>query len=340
MELGIALAENGWAPDCLVRLAIRHLLRQRLAASKKEVETGQQTSFIKSLSDSPIALASRESREQHYEEPTDFFKMVMGPRMKYSCCYYPEPDTSLADAEESMLKLTCERAQLDNGMSILELGCGWGALTLWMAEMYPESKIVAVSNSATQRQHIENQCREMEIKNVRVITSDMNDFISAERFDRVVSVEMFEHMRNYPELLRRISEWLNPGGKLFVHIFCHKCYAYPYVTEGRGNWMAKHFFTGGMMPSFDLLSSYDEHFETENSWKVNGMHYYKTCMDWLANLDAYRDSACRLLQESGIIISVPRYIQRWRMFFLACAELFAYNKGNEWFVGHYLFIKK
>jgi cyclopropane-fatty-acyl-phospholipid synthase len=340
MEPGIMLAENGWLPDFIIQIAIRRLIRQRLADAEKEAKSGQQAAFISSLYSSPIAIANRESREQHYEEPTDFFRYSLGPRMKYSCCYYPDKNYSLAAAEEEMLKLTCERAEFGSGMSILELGCGWGALTLWLAEQYPNSTITAVSNSSTQRICIENLCREKGITNIRVVTSDMNEFQSAARFDRIVSVEMFEHMRNYPELLRRIADWLNPEGKLFVHIFCHKCFTYPFVAEGKGNWMARHFFTGGIMPAFGLLCGFNEHLEEEMSWKVNGMHYYRTCMDWLACLDDHRDEAQEILQRSDIRTNVFRYIQRWRMFFLASAELFAYNQGNEWFVGHYRFKKK
>ena len=337
MEPGIALAESGWLPDWVVRAAIRRLVNDRRRIAALDEASGAQEPFIASLPDSAVAPASGASRHQHYEVPPAFFQRTLGPRLKYSCCLYDNPSATLARAEEAMLTVTCQRAQLENGMSILELGCGWGSLTLWMAEKYPASTIIAVSNSANQRRFIEEQCRCSGLSNVTAVTSDMNDFDISERFDRVVSVEMFEHMRNYPELLKRISDWLQPEGKLFVHIFCHARNTYPFVAEGRGNWMARNFFTGGLMPAFTLLPRFNSHLALEDSWKVNGMHYYHTCRDWLANFDAHRAEVQRLFQNECPGNSAHPMLQRWRMFFMACAEMFRYRDGEEWHVGHYLF---
>lgn len=335
MELGIYLAESGWLPDGVLRASIRHLIRQRLRSARLNMENGHEQAFVNSLASSLIAPASDASKTQHYEAPTEFFQLVLGPYLKYSCCLFENETMTLAAAEEAMLALTCERAELQDGMAILELGCGWGSLTLWMAEKYPTSTIVAVSNSATQRAYIEQTSQELGFNNVSVITADMNEFSISKRFDRVVSVEMFEHMRNYPKLLRRISEWLTPEGKLFVHIFCHARHTYPFLAEGATNWMARNFFTGGMMPSFDLLSRFDSHLKVETRWKINGMHYYRTCTAWLDQLDAHRKAAEEVFRTYYPTINAARQVQRWRMFFMACAELFGYDKGEEWFVGHY-----
>lgn len=339
MDAGIVLAESGWLPDWILRRAIQNLVHQRLIAAQADFASGAQDAFIRSLASSPIALASDASREQHYETPTDFFQLVLGPRLKYSCCLYDTADTPLAQAEEAMLALTCARAQVENGMDILELGCGWGALTLWMAENYPECRITALSNSSTQREFIEMQCRRAGFNNVEIVTADIKDFDTSKQFDRVVSVEMFEHLRNYPEMLRRIANWLVPDGRLFIHIFCHKQYTYPFIADGRGNWMARNFFTGGLMPSSSLLSRFDKFMVVEDSWNINGMHYYRTCMDWLTRLDAHEREVRNLFSSLYGKRPARKSVQRWRMFFMACAELFRYSEGEEWQVGHYLLKK-
>jgi len=258
--------------------------------------------------------------------------MALGPRLKYSGAYWPDGTETLAQAEEAMLALTCERAGLENGHDILELGCGWGSLTLFMAEAFPDSRITAVSNSAPQRRFIESRAP----SNVRVVTADVNHLALSERFDRVVSVEMFEHMRNYRALLARIRGWTRDDGRLFVHVFCHRRYAYPYETEGADNWMGRLFFTGGVMPSFDLLPRFDADFEVEERWKVNGTHYGKTARAWRENLEARRSEVLELFRDTyGAEAGV--WYHRWRLFFLACEELFGYRDGSEWLVGHYRF---
>ena len=337
----VSLMERGMVPDAVIRTGIRRLLLKRLrdeGSGDRETDRQRQREFFAELRRSPLAVATGAANRQHYELPPEFFTRVLGPRRKYSCCLYTPGVTDLAVAEEAMLRLTCQRAGLADGMDILELGCGWGSLTLWMAEEYPHARITAVSNSAPQRRFIEGECRDRGYTNVRVLTADMNTFATDGAFDRVVSVEMFEHMRNYAELLRRIAGWLLPDGKLFVHIFCHREFAYPFETEGDDNWMGRHFFTGGIMPSDHLLFYFNDHLAVEDHWRVGGRHYRQTCEDWLQRMDVGRPRIAEILRgaygaEAGI------WFQRWRVFFMACAELFGYDGGNEWFVSHYLLRK-
>jgi cyclopropane-fatty-acyl-phospholipid synthase len=260
--------------------------------------------------------------------------------MKYSCAWYPRGNETLDEAEEAMLALTCDRAQLRDGQDVLELGCGWGSLTLWMAEKYPNSRVTAVSNSAPQREYINARASARGLANVKVLTADMNSFAAEDRHDRVVSVEMFEHMRNYPELLRRVSTWLKPGGKLFVHVFCHRELAYPFVDRGgQDDWMARHFFTGGIMPSEGLLPRFQDHVALERLWVVDGTHYEKTSNHWLENLDRGRAAALESLRRvHGRDAAL--WLRRWRIFYLACAELFGYASGEEWRVAHYRFRRR
>ncbi|MCO6453708.1 MAG: class I SAM-dependent methyltransferase [Pirellulaceae bacterium] len=336
----IEAAERSLIPDSLVRIGIRQLLSRRIreeSAVDCEVSCRRKTELIEQLRQSPLALETDKANQQHYELPAEFFATVLGPQLKYSCCLFPDAATSLADAESRMLDLTCERADLADGMEILELGCGWGSLTTWMARRYPHSRIVAVSNSRGQRQFIEGRCRERGLDNVRVVTADMREFEIDQQFDRVVSVEMFEHMRNYRLLLDRIAGWLHPGGKLFTHVFCHRELAYLFETEGTDNWMGRHFFTGGIMPSEDLLLHFQDRLVIDRHWRVSGMHYFRTCEAWLERLDRQRDRLLPLMAATYGQSQARVALQRWRMFFMACAELFRYDHGNQWFVAHYLF---
>lgn len=328
-SLTIELAERGLVPLGGLRLGVRRLVKQRLreAAAGPDVDE-----FVRDLRAGPIASSTDKANEQHYEVPPELFEIMLGPRLKYSGAYWPQGVDTLAEAEDAMLALSCERAGLEDGQDVLELGCGWGSLTLHMAAAYPNSRITAVSNSAPQRRFIEARAP----GNVRVVTADMNDLELSERFDRVVSVEMFEHMRNYRELLRRVRGWMRPDGRLFVHVFCHRVHAYPYETEGADNWMGRHFFTGGIMPSLGLLERFDEDLRLEKRWTIDGTHYARTARAWRENLEERRDEAMSVLRKT-YGHDAARWYHRWRLFFLGCEELFGYRYGSEWLVAHYIF---
>lgn len=340
----IDLCENGLMPDALTRYGIRQLCQQRLIDENVLDIEKADLRFRKMLEDlkqSPIAIETAAANEQHYEVPTRFFQLCLGKRLKYSSCFYKTGSETLDEAEVAMLALYSERAQLQDGQHILELGCGWGSLTLWMAEKYPHARITAVSNSATQRQHIEAVCLERGWQHVKVITCDVNTLeLDADQFDRVVSVEMFEHMRNYQTLLNRVSKWMKPDAKLFVHIFCHRYVMYPFETEGDNNWMGKYFFTGGIMPSADTLLHFQQDVSIEQRWLVSGEHYEKTSNHWLANQDANHDEIMQIMKNTYGEADAKRWFNRWRMFWLSCAELFGLEDGNEWLVAHYLFSKR
>jgi len=339
----IGLAERGLLPDFLIRLGIRRLCAQRLREQRAGDSAAAWQRFRQCLDDlrqSPVAIHTDAANAQHYELPPGFFELCLGKRLKYSSCYFDDAHASLDAAEEAMLALYAERAQLSDGQDILELGCGWGSLTLWMAEHFRHSRITAVSNSRPQREFIEARCRESGLTNVKVITQDVNRLqLERAQFDRTVSIEMFEHMRNYDTLLSRIASWLRPGGKLFVHIFCHRELMYPFETDGDDNWMGRYFFTGGLMPSADTLLWFQQDLVIEQQWRVSGMHYARTANAWLKNQDAHRAQIAPILQQA-YGAQAALWNQRWRMFWMACAELFAYRGGNEWLVGHYRFAKR
>jgi cyclopropane-fatty-acyl-phospholipid synthase len=337
VSAGLMLAEAGLVPDAAVRAGIRKLLAERLAEEERlHRDPAAADRFVAMLRASPIAVETRAANDQHYEVPPAFFELALGRRLKYSSALWDGGVRDLDEAEERMLAVTCERARLGDGMDVLELGCGWGSLTLWMAERYPRSRITAVSNSRPQREHIEAKAARLGLGNVRVVTADMNVFEAEGRFDRVVSVEMFEHMRNYDLLLAKVARWLAPGGLLFVHVFSHRRYAYAFETEGAHNWMGRHFFTGGIMPSDDLFDRFDRDLVVCERTLVDGTNYARTAEAWLANLDARRDHALRVLRPvHGRDTAL--WFRRWRMFFMACAELFAAGGGGEWHVSHHLF---
>jgi len=338
----IDLAESGRAPDWVVRVGIRRLLRRRLMQEfdrnpMRRAERSQ--SLIEELARSAVAIETEAANEQHYEVPAAFYKLALGKRLKYSSGYWPQGVSDLDAAEESMLKASCQHAELEDGQRILELGCGWGSLTLWMAEQYPDSRITAVSNSASQREHIVSQAQQRGLTNIEVLTRDVNTLVLNERFDRVVSVEMFEHVRNYRELMKRISGWLRPNGKLFVHIFCHRYLLYPFETEGEGNWMGRYFFTGGLMPAADTLLHFQDDLAIESRKLYSGHHYARTARAWLDNMDRQKTEVSEVMREAyGDQAAV--WQQRWRMFFMACEELFAFDDGNAWLVAHYRFCRR
>lgn len=339
----IELCERGFLPDALIRAGIRRLCAQRLreeCAADAEASWARFTALLEELRRSPIAIETEAANTQHYELPAGFFRLCLGRRLKYSSCYYPRGDESLDEAEEAMLALYGERAELADGQHILELGCGWGSLTLWMAERFPAARITGVSNSRSQREHILAEAGRRGLGNVEILTCDVNRLELDRTFDRVVSIEMFEHMRNYATLLERIHGWLRPDGKLFVHIFCHRELMYPFETEGEDNWMGRHFFTGGLMPAADTLLHFQQHLLLERQWRLSGRHYQRTANHWLANQDRHRAEVMEILVRAYGADQAARWNQRWRMFWMACAELFGFRDGNEWLVGHYRFVRR
>ncbi len=337
------LLEKNILPDFLIRIGIRRLLRQRLRDERMNDPEAQQhrlMSFVNELRNSPIAVDTQAANEQHYEVPTRFYQLVLGKRLKYSSGYWQRDVRDIDRSEEDMLRLTCERAQLKDGQSVLELGCGWGSLSLYMAEHYPRSRFTAVSNSRTQKTFIDEEARRRGLNNLTVITSDMNEFSISDRFDRIVSVEMFEHMRNYERLLEKVSGFLKPQGLLFVHIFTHREFAYPFEVKDETDWMAKYFFTGGIMPSDHLLLYFPDHFKIRNHWRVCGTHYAKTSEAWLKNMDMNKNEIMPLFRSTYGDSQALKWWSYWRIFFMACAELWGFRNGSEWFVSHYLFERR
>jgi cyclopropane-fatty-acyl-phospholipid synthase len=334
-------------PDSVTRAGIRRLCRQRLQDIRADDPVGAAEaldSFIESMNRSPIALVPELANEQHYEVPPEFFDEVLGARRKYSCCHWGEGVASLNQAEEQALQITCSRAGIEDGMSILDLGCGWGSLSLFIAHRYPNCKVTAVSNSSPQRRHVERLADERGLDNLQVITCDMNDFAPQHRpeqpYDRIVSVEMFEHMRNYRALFRRISAWLKPDGRFFMHIFCHRLCAYEFLDQGPSDWMGRHFFSGGIMPSDDLPLRFQEDLRLARHWRWDGQHYERTANAWLDNMDARRAAIMPIMVATYGLNEAEKWFQRWRIFFMACAELFGLQGGREWYVGHYLFERR
>ena len=340
----LGLAERGLLPDALLRWGVRRLCAGRLREEFSGGVGAQALRFherLQALRASAVAVHTDAANAQHYELPSAFFEHCLGPRLKYSCCYYPHGNETLAEAEEAMLALYGARAELADGQEILELGCGWGSLTLWMAERYPCARISAVSNSRSQREHIERQCALRGLGNVRVITADVNHLVlPAAQFDRCVSIEMFEHMRNYETLLARIASWLRPQGKLFVHIFSHRSVMYPFETHGDHNWLGRHFFTGGLMPAAHTLLWFQRDLRIEQQWALDGTHYACSANHWLRNQDARRDEVLRTLTQAYGARTARLWHQRWRMFWMACAETFGYAGGQEWLVAHYRFARR
>jgi cyclopropane-fatty-acyl-phospholipid synthase len=352
-SLSLRLLERDLVPDALIRSGIRRLLRDRLREEDRGDPEAQQAHlmrFVEQLRRSPVAVHTDAANAQHYEVPSEFYHLVLGKHLKYSCCYYDLPGggaeatkggATLDGAEAAMLDLTCRRARLADGERILELGCGWGSLTLFMAARFPNAKITGVSNSRTQREWILARAAERGLANVEIVTCDANvlQFPAGTQFDRVVSVEMFEHMRNYATLMQRIASWLAPAGTLFVHIFTHREYAYPFEVRDESDWMAKYFFTGGIMPSDDLLTYFQDELKLREHWHVDGRHYQRTAEDWLVNMDRNRARVMPLLAQTYGPENATRWWVYWRVFFMACAELWGYRGGREWLVSHYLFEK-
>ncbi|WP_420428625.1 SAM-dependent methyltransferase [Algiphilus sp.] len=342
----IDACERGWIPDPLARLGMRRLIGRRLrdeANQDGEVRAARLQSFIDALRESPIAIHTSDANAQHYEVPAQFFHQHLGPRLKYSCCLYPTGQEDLATAEEAMLALYAERAGVADGQRILDLGCGWGSLSLWLAERYPNAEIVGLSNSHGQRAWIMEQAQKRGFKNVEIVTGDIAEFdfpVGDVRagFDRIISIEMFEHMKNYGALLAKLRRWLRDAeSRLFVHIFAHKLLAYHFEDRSRDDWMTRYFFSGGTMPSENLLLHFQDDLRIERQWWVDGKHYERTSNQWLAGMDANRDAILKTFRESDYGAEPDIWFQRWRMFYMAVAELFGFDNGNEWGVAHYRF---
>ena len=331
------LLEQNLLPDWLVRRGIRRLLARRLREERSRYEPA---AYAADLARRPVAEETRAANEQHYEVPTAFYQFCLGRRLKYSGCLYPTGTESLDAAEEAMLALYVERAQLADGQEILELGCGWGSLSLYLAERFPAARLTGVSNSRTQKEFIDAEAARRGLGNLRIVTCDMNAFAAEDgRFDRVVSVEMFEHMKNYRVLLDRVAGWLKPGGRLFVHIFTHRDLSYHFVARGESDWISRYFFTGGQMPAHDLLPRFRGDLRLVEDWKVSGTHYQRTAEDWLRNLDRHRAEVLPLLAQTYGAAQARKWWTYWRVFYMSCAELWGYRGGEEWLVSHYLFAK-
>ncbi len=329
----IGTAERVPLPDIVVRAAIQQLCARtatRLAAH----DAPDDAAFAGRMMLRPIAERTDAANTRHDDVPSSFFAQVLGPNRKFSSCFYKTDASTLQEAEEEALRQTAGHAALADGQTILELGCGWGSLSLWMARQFPHARVMAVSNSQSQRAYIEQEARLRGLLNLRVVTADMNMFAPDGRFDRIVSVEMFEHMMNWRKLMTRVHAWLAPEGRFFMHVFTHRSGSYLFERANREDWIAQHFFTGGVMPSHQLVRQYDDIFAIEKEWRWSGTHYQRTAHDWLANFDAHRDAIeASLLPVYGEDTAL--WMRRWRWFFLATAGLFGYADGSEWGVSHY-----
>jgi cyclopropane-fatty-acyl-phospholipid synthase len=329
----IGTAERVPLPDVLIRAGIQRMC-SRTATRLADGNVRGDAAFAREMAVRAIAEETAAANAQHYEVPAAFFGCVLGPNRKYSSGFYKEPASTLRESEEEALRQTIEHADLADGQSILELGCGWGSLSLAMAQRFPHAQVTAVSNSNSQRLYIEAEAASRGLTNLRLITADMNVFDPKQRFSRIVSVEMFEHMMNWRELLTRARGWLEPDGRLFLHIFTHRSGTYLFDRTNKDDWIAQHFFTGGVMPSHHLIRQYADLFAVEKEWRWSGLHYQRTAIDWLANFDRHRD------EIEGILRSVygadtALWMRRWRWFFLATSGLFGYADGSEWGVSHY-----
>lgn len=330
---------KGLVPDSLLRMGVRNQGKQRLQMMENSNLKEEYQTFLKEASSGEIAVHTDDANNQHYEVDSEFFKYCLGKNLKYSSCYWNDDTSTLDDAEDIMLDLYCEKAKVKNGMSILDLGCGWGSLSLYLAQKYPKSKITGISNSKSQRQFIQKLAYERGLQNLKIITEDINSFDTKEKFDRVISIEMFEHTKNSKKLMNSINKWLTPNGLFFMHVFAHKDNPYYFDTEQKNAWMAKYFFTGGMMPNHDLFIDLKSDLEHQKSWVLPGTHYEKTSNAWLEKMDINKAKILKLFRGNSSNSIAKKKFHFWRLFFIACAEIFGYDNGSEWIVSHHLFKK-
>jgi cyclopropane-fatty-acyl-phospholipid synthase len=332
-HLALSAAERA-APDALLRAGMRRIIASRLSAEETRTSS-EREDMVRRWQSGPVALAPEAANTQHYEVPAAFFAQVLGPRLKYSACLWPEDVSELTGAEAAMLRLTVERARIEDGMRVLDLGCGWGALALWIAEHFPDTEVVAVSNSTAQGEYLSTVASQQRISNVRHVVADVNDLALDGSFDAVVSVEMFEHVRNHPELLRHLAPRIRPGAPVFVHVFAHREHLWEFEDRGPGDWMTRHFFAGGIMPSHAHFTRLVTPATIEESWWIDGTHYQRTLEAWLERLDGAQSAVAEVL---GPVYGedTPRWVRRWRMFFMACAEFFGYDGGRSLGVSHHL----
>ncbi|XP_075484628.1 (S)-coclaurine N-methyltransferase-like isoform X2 [Primulina tabacum] len=343
VRLMLTSLERNLLPDPVVRRLTRILLASRLRSHYKTsayLQLSDMLEFAHSLREMPIAIKTEMPKDQHYEVPTSFFKLVLGKHLKYSCCFFPDKSSSLEDAEKAMLELYSERSQLKDGLTVLDVGCGWGSLSLYIAQKYPNCQVTGICNSTTQKAYIEEKCRELQLQNVDIIVADISTFDIEASYDRIFSIEMFEHMKNYQDLLKKISKWMNSDSLLFIHYFCHKTFAYHFEDINEDDWITRYFFTGGTMPSANLLLYFQDDVSIVNQWLVNGKHYARTSEEWLKRMDQNSISIKPIIESTYGKDSVVKWTAYWRTFFIAVAELFGYNDGEEWMVTHFLFKKK
>ncbi|CAI9759596.1 unnamed protein product [Fraxinus pennsylvanica] len=343
VRLMLASHERNLLPDVVIRRLTRLLLASRLRSGYKpsaELQLSDLLHFAHTLREMPIAIKTERPKSQHYEVPTSFFKLVLGKHLKYSCCFFSDKSSTLEDAEKAMLELYCERSQIKDGHTVLDVGCGWGSLAFYIAKKYPNCQITGICNSVTQKAYIEEQCRDLQVQNVDIIVADISTFDMEASYDRIFSIEMFEHMKNYRDLLKKISRWMKPDGLLFVYYFCHKTFAYHFEDVNEDDWITRYFFDGGTMPSANLLLYFQDDVSIADHWLINGKHYAQTSEEWLKRMDKNLNSVKPMMETTYGKDSAVKWTVYWRTFFIAVAELFGYNNGEEWMVSHFLFRKK
>ena len=333
------LLARGLIPDWILRRGVRSQGKERLNMMNKVDSTKEYSKFINEASTGNIAVNTDDANNQHYEVDSEFFKYCLGKNLKYSCCFWDENTLDLDAAEDNMLEIYSQRAQITDGMSILDIGCGWGSLSLFLAQKYPKSEITGVSNSSSQKIFIDSVASERNISNLNIITRDINDFRTEEKYDRILSIEMFEHTKNTKKLMNLINDWLNPNGLFFMHVFAHKENPYYFDRDQKNAWMAKYFFTGGMMPNHNLFKDLKSNLEYQKSWILSGEHYERTSNAWLNKMDQNKGKILSLFERSNSSSVAKRKFHFWRLFYIACAEIFGYDNGNEWVVSHHLFKK-